>query len=110
MKSLEWLGDRLRLIDQTKLPLEELYVDTLDYRVVAEAIRTLKIRGAPAIGIAAAYGMALAALESGGDSIEVLVRDVRRAADELASTRPTAVNLFRALDRMRAILREAESA
>src|SRR5258706_8611642 len=110
MKSLEWLGDRLRLIDQTKLPLEELYVDTRDYRVVAEAIRTLRIRGAPAIGIAAAYGMALAGLESGGASIEVLVRDVRRAGDELASTRPTAVNLFRALDRMRTILREAESA
>ena len=113
MKSVEWLGDRLRLIDQTKLPLEERYVDTADYRVVADAIRTLMIRGAPAIGIAAAYGLALAALESGGDSgsasMELFVRDVHRAGDELASTRPTAVNLFRALDRMRAILQEAGS-
>jgi methylthioribose-1-phosphate isomerase len=110
MKSIEWLGDRVRLIDQTKLPLEELYIETGDYRVVAGAIRTLSIRGAPAIGIAAAYGIALAALESGGTSLEELVRDVGRAADELASTRPTAVNLFRALRRMRAVLDSADSA
>jgi methylthioribose-1-phosphate isomerase len=109
MKSIEWIDGSVRLIDQTKLPLEEFYVDTRDYRVVADAIRTLKIRGAPAIGIAAAYGVALAALESAGSSMELFLQDVGRADEELASTRPTAVNLFRALDRMRLILGKADS-
>lgn len=102
MKSIEWLGDRVRFIDQTKLPLEEIHIDTDEYRVLADAIRTLKIRGAPAIGIAAAYGIALAGLKSNCSSPELLLRDIRQAGEVIASTRPTAVNLFRALRRMNA--------
>ena len=81
----------LRILDQTLLPGETRYVETRDYRDVCDAIRRLAVRGAPLIGIAAAYGLTLA-LRAGVDA--------RRAADELASTRPTAVNLRWALDRV----------
>jgi methylthioribose-1-phosphate isomerase len=88
---IEWLADgKVRFLDQTLLPNEEVWVDTGDYRVIAEAIRRLQVRGAPLIGIAAAYALALAA--AAGDEIQ-------RAADELRATRPTAVNLAWALDR-----------
>jgi methylthioribose-1-phosphate isomerase len=110
IRSIEWLGSRVRLIDQTKLPLRELYLETADYRVVAEAIRTLGIRGAPAIGIAAAYGIALAGLASGACELGAFLADIRKASGELASTRPTAVNLFLALKRMDAVAAGAPSA
>ena len=58
----EWLGDRLRVLDQTRLPQKEVYLELRDYREVAEAIKTLRVRGAPAIGVAAGYGVALGAL------------------------------------------------
>ncbi len=109
-KSIEWLGSTIRFIDQTRLPLEETTIETDDYRVVAEAIRSLRIRGAPAIGIAAAYGVALAAAGSNASAISALSRDVEDASDELASTRPTAVNLFAALKRMRNVMEKAASA
>ncbi len=102
-RTIEWLGDRVRLIDQTRLPHELVLKETADYREIAESIRRLEVRGAPAIGVAAALGIALAALASGG-SIDALRGDVRRAADELASTRPTAVNLRWAVDRMLGVL------
>jgi methylthioribose-1-phosphate isomerase len=79
------------MLDQTLLPAETRYVETSDYRDVADAIRRLAVRGAPLIGVAAAYALALAARRSD---------DVRTAADELAATRPTAVNLRWALDRV----------
>src|ERR1041384_1564621 len=110
MKSIEWLGRRVRLIDQTKLPLEETTIETGDYRVVAEAITSLRIRGAPAIGMAAAYAVALAAAESVSTSLEALSRDISAACDALAATRPTAVNLFAALRRMKEVLPKAASA
>jgi methylthioribose-1-phosphate isomerase len=96
---IEWLSDgKVRFLDQTLLPQEETWVETRDYRVIAEAIRRLQVRGAPLIGVAAAYGLALSALESTATEIDALKRDVQAAADILRSTRPTAVNLPWALD------------
>ncbi len=97
---IEWLTEgKVRFLDQTLLPQEETWVETTDYRVVAEAICRLQVRGAPLIGVAAAYGLALAALESAATDAEALRRDVTDAADVLRATRPTAVNLSWALDR-----------
>ena len=109
MKSIEWCGSSVRIIDQTKLPLEEIFIQTDDYNVVADAIRTLKIRGAPAIGIAAAYGAALAALKSSHTDFQSFRRHVQQAIEQLASTRPTAVNLFWALQRMKRIIDASNS-
>lgn len=91
MDALRWQGNSLFILDQTKLPTEPVYVQHTDYRTVVEAIRRLEVRGAPAIGVAAAYAYCLAALA--GD-------DLKQAKSNLAASRPTAVNLFWALDRM----------
>ena len=101
--SIEWLGDRVRIIDQTRLPQEEVYLELGDYQSIASAITELKIRGAPAIGVVGAYAIALGALK-----IESAVRDeflekLRVIISTIASTRPTARNLFRAIDRMRQV-------
>ena len=109
MKSIEWCGNSVRFIDQTRLPSEELYVVTDDYRILADAIRTLKIRGAPVIGIAAAYGVALASLKSAGTDSHSFRSQVKNAISELASTRPTAVNLFWALQRMEQVLDKSQT-
>lgn len=98
---IRWAGDRLVLVDQRRLPLEEAEWKCSDWRQVAEAIRTLAVRGAPAIGVAAAYGVALAARESRAASFEDFLADLEAALKGLAATRPTAVNLFWALERMR---------
>lgn len=104
MKSIEWTGEKVRLIDQTKLPLEEVYLETTDYREVADAIKRLKIRGAPAIGIAAAFGFALGACEFIGNDREEFVRHMEEVADTLLKTRPTAVNLPWAVRRMKRVI------
>jgi methylthioribose-1-phosphate isomerase len=96
-----WQGDRLVLLDQRRLPGEEVYIECWTWSEVADAIRTLAVRGAPAIGVAAAFGMALAGLASPARDIDLFLRDLEAAAGGLAATRPTAVNLFWALDRMR---------
>lgn len=101
MKSLEWLGNKLRFIDQTKLPAEEIYIETDDYRVVAEAIRRLSIRGAPALGIAGAYAAVLASRQFKNLSVELFQESFNNRIEELKSIRPTAVNLFWALERMK---------
>ena len=102
-----WSDGRLRLLDQTRLPAAEVWL-TLDASAqVAEAIRALRVRGAPAIGLAAAYGLALAAKASSASERDALLREVRAAAQELAATRPTAANLSWALQRC---LSAAESA
>jgi methylthioribose-1-phosphate isomerase len=107
LRPIEWLSGRVRLVDQARLPHVEAYLETADYRELAEAIRSLKVRGAPLLGITAAYGLALAAREPSGGSLEALLAQLRRAADELRATRPTAANLTWALDR---VLRIAEGA
>ena len=88
------------LIDQTKLPNRLSYVSCTDYNEVADAIRSLVVRGAPAIGVSAAYGMALAALRSKARTMPELLADLDTAFETLRNTRPTAVNLFWALERI----------
>jgi methylthioribose-1-phosphate isomerase len=100
---VRFAGDRLILLDQTVLPAREVERDYTRWEDVADAIRTLVVRGAPAIGVAAAFGVVLAADASGATSTDALVADVETAVKGLAATRPTAVNLFWALDRMRAV-------
>lgn len=105
MKAIEWLGNALRILDQTKLPHEIVYRDALSYKDVADAIEHMEVRGAPAIGAAVAYGFALGALEYQGDW-EGLPGFMEEVQDRLSETRPTAVNLFWALRRMEDRLRE----
>ena len=107
---LEWQDGRLRLLDQTRLPEAEVWLDISDHRRLGEAITSLRVRGAPAIGIAAAYGLALAAQQSTAESGQHLHIELRRAAHELSATRPTAVNLSWALGRVLAAAREAPDA
>ena len=109
MTSVEWIDGKVRFIDQTKLPLEECYVETTDVRVIGEAIRKLQIRGAPAIGVAAAFAVLLATQRKGISSKQELERDCADAAAFLSHTRPTAVNLFSALARMRRVLDRSSS-
>jgi methylthioribose-1-phosphate isomerase len=98
---IRWDGRRLHLLDQTGLPLEARERVCASWPEVAEAIRGLVVRGAPAIGVAAAYGVVLAAQASPAATGEALVEDLEDALAGLAATRPTAVNLFWALERMR---------
>src|SRR6266581_2933032 len=100
---IRWERDRLLLLDQTLLPVEERTREYSRWSEVADAIRTLVVRGAPAIGCAAAFGIALAARESLAEDTDGLLRDLEEAEKGLAATRPTAVNLFWALDRMREV-------
>ena len=98
VETIQWLDGSVVMIDQTRLPLEETYVVCKSYLDVADAIRTMVIRGAPAIGVAAAMGVAIGMLhaeEAGLDD------EFRTICDTLAATRPTAVNLFWAIDRMK---------
>jgi len=99
-RPIQWVNDRLRLLDQRFLPIEIVYVDYDDYGAVADAIRTMVVRGAPAIGITAAYGMALAARQSQAADGEGVLADLQAAAEVLRRSRPTAVNLSWAIDRI----------
>ena len=101
IEPVRWAHDRLELIDQTLLPLREVVRHYVRWEDVADAIRTLVVRGAPAIGVAAAFGVVLAARQSHAASTDALVADLETAIKGLAATRPTAVNLFWALERMR---------
>ncbi|MBH5318541.1 S-methyl-5-thioribose-1-phosphate isomerase [Paenibacillus sp. GSMTC-2017] len=100
LQSLIWTGDKLDLLDQRLLPEEIVYLPLTTSEGVWEAIRHLKVRGAPAIGIAAAYGVVLASRSAA--SVEEWIVAVQKEAEYLATSRPTAVNLFWALDRMKA--------
>ena len=106
IKTLEWTDDGVRFIDQTKLPTEETYVICKTYEEVANAIRTMIVRGAPAIGVAAAMGVALGVKDSQAANQDALQRDFDHICEVLAATRPTAVNLFWAIRRMRDKFRE----
>ncbi|MBI5833149.1 MAG: S-methyl-5-thioribose-1-phosphate isomerase [Armatimonadetes bacterium] len=105
-----WHDGAVRLIDQTRLPGEFVLLDCTTIEQLAEAIEVLRVRGAPAIGVSAAYGLALAARLSSADTHDALLADLQVAHDRLARTRPTAVNLFWALDRMMATARAARDA
>lgn len=99
-KPIAWVDHKLRLLDQRELPFAVNYIDYTDFRAVADAIRDMVVRGAPAIGITAAYGMALAAQHSPAQKIAGLRADLEAAAAMLRQARPTAVNLFWALNRI----------
>jgi methylthioribose-1-phosphate isomerase len=99
--TLEWTADGVRFLDQTRLPLEETYVLARTYQDVADVIRTMVVRGAPAIGVSAAMGIALGLKDSQASTVEHLTADLESISQTLGQTRPTAVNLFWAIDRMR---------
>jgi len=104
MKTIEWKDGKVFLIDQRKLPLKYEIINCSTYQEVEEAIKKMKIRGAPAIGVAAAFGMALAAYSSKAGTYGEFIRDMEKAKNRLALTRPTAVNLFWALERMMTLI------
>src|ERR1044072_2293785 len=95
--TLEWTDAGVRFIDQTKLPTEEVYVTCKTHQEVADVIRDMVVRGAPAIGVAAAMGIALGVNNSKADTSGDLKRDLDQICDLIGKTRPTAVNLFWAI-------------
>ena len=105
-KTIEWKNNTVVMIDQRKLPHHEEYVVCSDYRQVADAIKHMVIRGAPAIGIAAAMGVALGAQKTDVENFDEFYRQIEKICDELFKTRPTAVNLGWGLERMKKIVHE----
>ena len=99
-KTLEWTNEGVRFLDQTKLPTEESYVTCSTYEEVADVIRKMVVRGAPAIGVAAAMGVALGTRDAEGDHVSELRRNFDQICETMGETRPTAVNLFWAIRRM----------
>ena len=110
VKTIEWTAEGVQLIDQRKLPRQEVYHVCRTHGEVAEAIRSMVVRGAPAIGVAAAMGIALGVRQSRAASLAELREEVGRICDEMAATRPTAVNLFWAIGRMRTLFEEMAEA
>jgi methylthioribose-1-phosphate isomerase len=106
MRTIEWKNNKVIMIDQTKLPNELVFVEYDDYNQVADAIRNLVVRGAPAIGVSGAFGLALAALQSNAETKEDLITDLHKSKQILFETRPTAVNLAWGLEQ---IMKVAES-
>ena len=106
IRTIEWANGKVKMIDQTKLPQCEEVFECMDYLEVAKAIKDMKIRGAPAIGIAAAFGVALGVKNSSAKTRQDLLKEVEQICQTLLETRPTAVNLSWALERM---MRKAES-
>jgi len=106
-KTIEWTDEGVRMIDQTRLPSQEIYLTYSDYRGVAEAIRSMVIRGAPAIGVAAAMGIALGIKNSIATTVAELRAEFDVIAEAISQTRPTAVNLFWAVKRMRGVFEES---
>jgi methylthioribose-1-phosphate isomerase len=109
IKTLEWTNDGVVFIDQTKLPTEEVYVTCRTYQEVAEAIVTMIVRGAPAIGVAAAMGVALGTQQTKASDHAMLKSEFEKICSDLAATRPTAVNLFWAIKRMKRKFEEVAS-
>jgi methylthioribose-1-phosphate isomerase len=100
IQTLEWTDNGVRFIDQTKLPTEETYVTCTTHEQVADVIRTMVVRGAPAIGVAAAMGIALGVKNSKAETVAELKGEFEQICDIIGKTRPTAVNLFWAIRRM----------
>jgi methylthioribose-1-phosphate isomerase len=109
IKTVEWTSEGVRMIDQRLLPMEEKYLTLRSYDEVADAIKKMVVRGAPAIGISAAFGLALGAGQSVGTSVADLEFDFDYMCDVMSATRPTAVNLFWAIERMRDAFRRAKA-
>jgi len=109
LKTIEWKDNSVIMIDQTKLPTNLEFVTYTDYNQVAEAIRTLVVRGAPAIGVSGAFGLALAALQSNATEKEQLIQDLETAKKILFETRPTAVNLAWGLDKIMKVAKDAKN-
>ncbi len=103
--TLTWTPEGVRFLDQTKLPLEESYVLATTYEEVADVIVTMVVRGAPAIGVSAAFGVALGAEGTRARTVEEFAPEFERICARLAATRPTAVNLFWAIDRMKGVFK-----
>lgn len=108
MRTVEWHNGQVRMIDQREIPWKLVTVDLPDYQAVAEAISNMTVRGAPAIGASAAFGMALAARNSSAADLAGLLADLEQAAQVLKASRPTAVNLAWAVDRIMDIARSGE--
>ena len=108
LKTIEWKDNSVIMIDQTKLPNELLFVTYTDYKQVANAIKTLVVRGAPAIGVSGAFGLALAALQSNASTKEEMINDLNSAKNVLFETRPTAVNLAWGLEKIMQIARSCK--
>jgi methylthioribose-1-phosphate isomerase len=109
IKTVEWTDEGVRMLDQRLLPTEEKYLMLRSYEEVAQAIKQMIVRGAPAIGVSAAMGLALGASQSVGTSVADLEFDFDYMCDVMSATRPTAVNLFWAIERMRDALRRAKA-
>ena len=109
LKTVEWKNNSVIMIDQTKLPSSLEYVTYTDYNQVADAIRTLVVRGAPAIGVSGAFGLALAALQSNAKEKDQLIQDLETAKKILFETRPTAVNLAWGLEKIMKITKTGKT-
>lgn len=104
VKAIEWKENRVVMLDQTKLPCEVTFIDCTDFRMIAEGIRKLRIRGAPAIGIAAAMGIALGAQEIRAENFDGFKKALEPIFQIMLSTRPTAVNIRWAVERIKGVL------
>ena len=110
LPTIDWQDDAIVMVDQRKLPGQELYIRCRSAQEVARAIRTMVIRGAPAIGVAAAMGLAIEVARSKATGTRQFTAEFQKTCDLMAGTRPTAVNLFWAIDRMKAVFAEAAQA
>jgi len=110
LRTVEWKDNSVIMIDQTKLPNELVYVKYTDYNDVADAIRNLVVRGAPAIGVSGAFGLALAALQSKATGKDDLIKDLEHAKKILFETRPTAINLAWGLERIMILAKSGTNA
>src|SRR5690242_20573311 len=109
IKTVEWTSEGVSMLDQRLLPGEEKYLMLRSYEEVADAIKKMVVRGAPAIGVSAAMGLALGANQSVGTSVADLEYDFKFMCQVMEATRPTAVNLFWAVERMRHVIARAKS-
>jgi len=109
LRTVEWKNDSVVMIDQTKLPNELVFVKYTDFNDVANAIRTLVVRGAPAIGVSGAFGLALAVLQSSSETLDGLLSDLENAKKILFDTRPTAVNLSWGLEKIMEVAKQGKT-
>ena len=109
LRTVEWKNNKVVMIDQTKLPNQLVFVEFDDFNQVADAIRTLVVRGAPAIGVSGAFGLALAALQSKSTTKDEMISDLEHAKKILFETRPTAVNLSWGLEKIMSVAKSGNS-